>query len=207
VSRYSIIAVIFLLLYSTIILYIEYSTSQKFVRYFLTDIEGPVPFYAINTTLSYTLFIISSVLFLISTYLVKLNKEIENRSEIYFYISQVLIFLYLGMDDRFYFHERLYHHIGIPGDGIIILIGIIELIILFTIGRITERNSSIKNSFYLMCLFAFFMILIDLIVPENMLLRLSLEDLSKTWSAFFVVRFAWLILSENINKISEYRKN
>jgi len=144
---------------------------------------------------------------LISTYLVKLNKEIENHSEIYFYISQVLIFLYLGMDDRFYFHERLYHHIGIPGDGIIILIGIIELIILFTIGRITERNSSIKNSFYLMCLFAFFMILIDLIVPENMLLRLSLEDLSKTWSAFFVARFAWLILSENINKISEYRKN
>jgi hypothetical protein len=49
--------------------------------------------------------------------------------------------------------------------------------------------------------------LIDLIVPENMLLRLSLEDLSKTWSAFFVARFAWLILSENINKISEYRKN
>ena len=160
-----------------------------------------------STTLSYTLFIISSVLFLISTYLVKLNKEIENRSEIYFYISQVLIFLYLGIDDRFYFHERLYHHIGVPGDGIIILIGIVELIILFTIGRITERNSSIKNSFYLMCLFAFFMILIDLLVPENMLLRLSLEDLSKTWSAFFVSRFAWLILSENINKISEFRKN
>ena len=206
-TRYSITVVIFLLLYSTTILYIEYSTSQNFVRNFLTDIEGPVPFYAINTTLSYTLFIISSVLFLISTYLVKLNKELENHSEIYFYISQFLIFLYLGIDDRFYFHERLNNLIGIPGDGIIIFIGVIELIILFTIGRITERNSPTKNSFYLFCLFAFFMIFIDLVVPENMLLRLSLEDLLKTWSAFFVARFAWLILSENIKIISAYRKN
>lgn len=199
-KKFLIFAVIFLLLYSISILYIEYSTSQKFVRNFLTDIEGPVPFYAINTTLSYTLLIVSSILFLISAYIVKLNKELRSESELYFNISQFFIFLYLGLDDQFMFHEKLYHHTGIPGDGIIILIGVLELILLFTIGRITTRTSSVKNSFYLMSIFASLMVVIDLVLPQNMLLRLSLEDLSKTWSAFFISRFSWLFLAENIDK-------
>lgn len=201
-KKNTIITIIILLLYSIVILYIEYSTSQKFIRNFLTDIEGPVPFYAINTTLCYTLLIISSLFFLLSAYILRLKKDFYNSSEFYFLISQSIIFFYLAIDDRFMFHEKLNHYMGIPGDLIIVVIGLLELIILLTVGKIKTRTHSIKNSFYLMTTFAFLMIVIDLIFPADMVLRLSLEDLSKTWSTFFIARFSWLIFSKNINYVA-----
>ena len=199
------ILIIFLILYSITLLTIEFLTSQDFVRNFLTDIEGPVPFYAINTSLSSLLFILTGVLFFISYQLI--DKTPNNTRELRFYLAQIFIFLYLGLDDRFMFHEKMKHHIGIDGDIVLGLLVVIEFFIIVYLGNISERDVSTKISLLLAGIFTFIMLLFDHIVPQKMVLRLSIEDLSKTWSAFFLLMFSWNIVSNNIKLIKKIRSD
>ncbi len=193
------ILTILLLLYSIVILSIEFFISQDFVRNFLTDINGPVPFYAINTSLSSLLFVMTGVIFLVSYQLIE--KTSNNKKEIWFYISQILIFIYLGIDDRFMIHERTKHNIGIDGDFIIAFFAATELLILIFLGNIRKRDLNTKISLLLAGCFTFIMLIFDNLIPEEMLFRLSIEDLSKTWAGFFLLLFSWNILSNNITKI------
>lgn len=194
---------IVLFLYSISILSIEFFTSQDFVRNFLTDINGPVPFYAVNTSLSSLLFVITGVIFLVSYQLIE--KTSENKKEIWFYVSQILIFIYLGIDDRFMIHERTKHNLGIDGDIVLGLLVVIECLILFYLGNIHRRDVNTKISLLLAGCFTLIMLIFDHLIPEKMLFRLSIEDLSKTWSGFFLLMFSWNILSNNIKRIKEIR--
>jgi hypothetical protein len=191
---------IFLLaIYTAAIMIIELQTSQQFVRHFLTDIEGPVPFYAINTSLSVMLLFFTSLVFAVN--ILCMQSIRQNKLRFYFYVSQVIIFAYLGLDDRFMFHEKMKSNTGIEGDIVIILAAMVELFLLFKLGNI--KNMNYRTKLYLILGAAFFglMVMFDTLFPSEMVLRLSLEDLSKSWSAFFLFLFSWEILKENITSL------
>jgi hypothetical protein len=44
------------------------------------------------------------------------------------------------------------------------------------------------------------MIVIDASVPHHLTLRLTLEDLAKTWSAFFFALFAWSHVRDHVRE-------
>jgi hypothetical protein len=92
-----------LVVYSAVLIGVELSTSQAFVRNFFTDIEGPVHFYAVNTTLTVALLWGAALLFAVCVVCTEgLPDAAQPR---WFYLSQVLMFAFLGFDDRFQFHE------------------------------------------------------------------------------------------------------
>jgi hypothetical protein len=116
------LAVIFgaivLVCYSILILYIEYRFVQDEVRHYLGDIEGPRPFYAINTSLSVLLLACASLVFLASAYCIAGEKL--NKKRRIFYIIQFLLFAYLALDDRFMIHKHIGPLLGVEGDYLVI---------------------------------------------------------------------------------------
>lgn len=190
--------VLIIALYSLTLLWIEWSTSQEYVRHFFTDIKGPVLFYAINTTLSVFLLWIVALLFGIC--LLFVNRKQQPR-EFFFCISQIIIFTYLGLDDRFLLHEHLsewLHH----NDAYILLgLGLLELGFLIGLGNVSQRPLKAKIFLGSAAILFAVMIVIDAKLPSRLLFRLSLEDLTKLWADVCLVLFAWEILLEKINRL------
>ncbi len=83
------IAVLALLaVYSVVLIGVELNTSQDYVRNFFTDIDGPVPFYAVNTTLSVFFLWATALVFAIC---VACTHGLPDMDRIHwFFISQVL---------------------------------------------------------------------------------------------------------------------
>ena len=196
---------IFLVLYSILILFVEYRSGQEAVRYYLTDIQGPRPFYAINTSLSALFLALTSFAFLLSARCLVGDKFSEKRRV--FYISQFLIFAYLAIDERFMFHEHMGSLIGINGDYTIISLGIVEAVIFFTLGKFMELPK--QNKLYLAFAASFFLIMVinDRLIPATVFWRLSIEDLSKMWSGLFLCLFAWKTLLDHIDALRNRSKD
>ena len=94
---------ILLALYSAALIVVELRTSQDFVRNYFTDIEGPVPFFAVNTTISVFLLWSTALMFVVCLATID---GVSNETRIrWFFISQVVVFAYLGFDDRFIYEE------------------------------------------------------------------------------------------------------
>ncbi len=184
-----------LIIYSVILLVVEWQTSQLFIRNFFTDIEGPVPFYAINTTLSVFTLWSTALLFMISALCV--DKE-QRPTDYWFYLSQTILFSFLGFDDRFLIHEMLgkwLHH----NDAYIMLgYGFIEIGLLLALGRL--RHKPLSALYFLAAGAGFFaiMVVIDALFPSGLQLRLSLEELSKLWGGICLSLFAWELLWQEI---------
>ena len=185
-----------LAIYSGALIRMEMSVSQDYVRYYFTDITGPVRFYAVNTTISVFLLWSTAVIFTVC--ILCLEQSVETGNERKFYLSQILIFGFLGFDDRFQIHEWLGSRLGIEDALIILALAIVELLLLLTLGKLTERPKGTRYYIYLAALFLGLMILIDGWVPRELVPRLSLEDLSKTWATVFIFLFAWSICAEKI---------
>ncbi len=188
--------IVVLAAYSIILLTLEWNTSQEYIRNYFTDIEGKVFFYGINTTLSMSLFFAISLVFLITIFTLK---DYANKKEFYFLISQVCLFFYLGMDDRFMFHEKELYKLGIDGDYILAMLAAAEFFALIFFGNLKSINR--RNLIFLILagIFAAIMFTVDLFFPSHLRLRLSSEDLAKTWSAFFFFIFALSNLVDRIN--------
>ena len=88
-----------MVVYSLVLVTIELETSQAHVRHYFTDIEGPVRLYAINTTLSTFLLWASALIFCVVLRMI--GGAPGHHKERLFCISQVVVFGYLGADDRF----------------------------------------------------------------------------------------------------------
>ena len=185
-----------LTLYSSVLLFIEAKTSQDFVRNFFTDIEGPIPFYAINTSLSVFLFWATAVVFAVCLLCIDTTKM---KREKLFYISQIFMFFWLGFDDRFMVHEYLSQ--WTRESYIMLGLGIVEAYFLIALGQLRQQPRSVL--FYLIA-GAFWtgsMTLADHLFPSKMLFRLSIEDLSKSWGAFCLFFFGWEILRYRIQAL------
>jgi len=186
------------IMYSCSLLWIEWSTSQVYVRHFFTDIKGDVLFYAVNTTLS--AFVLWSIALLFGICLLFVDRAQQPR-EFFFCLSQIIMFTYLGVDERFLLHENLGRWLHRNDAYLLLGLGFIELSLLAWLGNIRQR--SYKAQVFLISAAVLFaiMIFIDAILPSRLLFRLSLEDLTKLWAGLCLAFFAWEILLEKINRL------
>ncbi|MGH7803507.1 MAG: hypothetical protein ACREQJ_04110, partial [Candidatus Binatia bacterium] len=122
-----------LALYSVALIGTEASTSHDFVRQFFADIEGDVPFYAINTTLSVSLQWAAALVFLVSA--TALGDGSEDRERRRFYWAQAAILAYTGFDDQFLVHEKLTWRLGIGDHWVLVAVAGAEAALLATLGR------------------------------------------------------------------------
>lgn len=189
-----------LTIYSATLIAIEWRTSQDHVRHYFTDIEGPVRLYAINTTLSAGLLWACALLFAIQ--LLMLERASGRARQRAFCASQILLFAYLGFDDRFLIHETLSDKLGVHDALLLLVIGLAEIACLMLWGELRSRSR--KTLLYLGLAAITFLIMagIDAFLPSAMVLRLSFEDLFKTWCAFFLFLFAWQVLQQRIREIA-----
>lgn len=167
--------------YSVILLSKELMETQSDVRPYFTDIEGPVFLYAINTTITSNLLWLTAVFFALAY---KFKRDP-------FFLTQVAIFAYLGLDDRFLVHEWLGKKLQLNDAIILGGIGCFEVFLLLTMGARWANNKSLKIAA------AFFgvMLIIDATFPSELPGRLSVEDLSKTWSCLFFALFGYQIFN------------
>ena len=115
-----------------------------------------------------------------------------------FYWSQLLVFGYLGFDDRFLVHERLGRVLGVPDHYYLVLLGLLEVVFLLTWGDFRRQSQPTKRYVFVAAVLFAVMIVIDGFVPSEMTLRLSMEDLAKTWACAFLFLFAWHVYCEKI---------
>ena len=188
-----------LIIYSAILLWIEGTTSQEYVRRYFTDIGQPAKhgffaaptgdtvFYAVNTSLSSFLLGAAAILMFFAA--AAPRDRWSRRDSLY--AGQGAIFLWLSLDDRFMFHEHLGAALGIPSTVILATTLLINLALYAALARPADFNR--RMLFLLICAGAAFafMMLCDLVLPHEMYLRLSLEDLAKTWAGFAFLSFAW----------------
>jgi hypothetical protein len=81
------------------------------------------------------------------------------------------------------------------------LLGGLEAGALLRFGRIFCRNRKALLDIVLAGGFFCIMLLVDTVLPYGFPMHLSIEDLAKLWSAFFLFKFAWDTCSEKIDRL------
>jgi len=186
---------ILIAVYSLILLITEWQTSQLFVRQFLTDIgQYEIAGYAINTTLSVFLLWATALLFVIS-----LSCVDKKSPEYWFFISQIIMFIYLGCDERFLIHESVGKFLGRNDAYLLLGLGIIEVGLLAWLGNLQQKTKLARQFLYTAAILFAVMVVIDAKFPNDMVLRLSLEELTKLWADIFLFLFAWEIMQQQIS--------
>lgn len=194
-----------LAVYTLAVACVEFFISQRAARHFLTDIYsncpdfGHLPLYAVNTSLSVFFLWAAAVVFLMARN--GLKSEERSGREGLFLTSQAVIFIFLGFDDRFMLHEWLSDTIGFKDWLFFGILGALEAYFLLVPGRLFQRGPRTLLNIVLAGGFFGLMMFADVILPHNMVLRLSIEDLAKLWSAVFLFKFAWDICAEKINAL------
>lgn len=186
--------------YSVALIAVEVRISQDFARYFFTDITGPVRFYAVNTTLS--AFLLWSAALVFAGCFVCTRDDGRHTTERAFYLSQVLVFGLLGFDDRFLVHEALGAKLGFSDSLILFGVGALEVGLLITLGGLAGAHRGRDRRYlYIAAFFFALMVAIDGLLPKEMVPRLSLEDLSKTWASALLFVFACRIFYDRVNDL------
>jgi hypothetical protein len=198
---YSHFWLLLLIAYSLILIFTEIKTSQDYVHYFYADIEGEVPFYAINTSLAVALMLATSLMFKVNSVLLSFEKSKVTQRK--FYLSQACFFCYLALDDRFLIHEKLGYILGINDAFIILSLGLAEIAFILTWGNYQQWKESTKSYLFKAAICFAIMVIMDGFFPQEVVLRLSLEDLSKTWANVFLFLFAWDIFRQNITTLRQ----
>lgn len=174
-----------LAVYSAALVSIELATSQNHVRQYFTDIEGDVLFFAVNTTLSVSLLAGAALLMGFAA----LTRSGEGGWP--FLLSQGTMFGLLAFDDRFQLHERIGYRLGIGDHYVMLVWAAAELALLGLYCR--RRHVTVRMAAFFLAgagCFALMMVF-DALVPHDMVLRLSIEDLAKTWGAAMFFGFGW----------------
>ncbi|MDM8568438.1 hypothetical protein QUF50_02775 [Thiotrichales bacterium HSG1] len=190
---------ILITVYSIVLLIVEWQTSQNFVRQFLTDIgQHEIVGYAVNTSLSVFLLWATALLFMVSLSCV----DKKNTQQYWFFISQIIMFVYLGCDERFLIHENVGRLLGRNDAYLLLGLGLLEVGLLVWLGNLSEKTQLARKFLYTAALLFAIMVVIDAKFPSKMVLRLSLEELTKLWADICLFLFAWEIMQQQIlNKI------
>lgn len=182
------VACLLLAAYSAALVGIEWRTSQDHVRQYFTDIEGDVLFYAVNTTLSVFLLAGAALLMAFAALGGGGNRVGGSRR---FLLTQAAMFGLLAFDDRFQLHERIGYRLGV-GDHYVMLawaVGELALLGLFCRPRHVTRGMAalfVAGGGWFAVMMAF-----DALMPHDMVLRLSIEDLAKAWGSAMFFGFGW----------------
>jgi hypothetical protein len=188
------LAAALLVLYTAGMIYIEAKYSRFTARHYFTDIKGPVRFFALNTTVSVALQWATAGLFLVAARWC----DRADRKRFVFHLSQVVVFGWLGMDDRFHFHESIGRATGIKDPLILLAVGIVELALLVSLGGVPRLPLKMRAMVGLAGASFLGMTAIDWFAPDDGWLRLSSEDLLKVWSCFFLACFAWMWMEREV---------
>ena len=191
----------------TVALFIgELATSQQAVRVFFTDVRipGSKMWFGLNTTLCVALMWGSAGSFAAAWRANRMWDRAPERAR--FFVSQVLVFLYLGADDRFTFHETiggaLHHRLAWFDDSFILLgLGVLELALL--VGLMPRALATRTALRWLAAGAVCYAIstAVDGLVPRDLPGRLALEDLSKTWSVTCLLAWAWTVLGIELEEL------
>ncbi len=87
---------------------------------------------------------------------------------------------------------------------VLITVGLGEVALLWLLGRQFLQGRA-KLFLILACLLFGVMLFFDALAPHFMPLRLSLEDLAKTWSSLFFLLFAWEIHLDQVRALAGAR--
>lgn len=174
-------------LYSAALVAIELQTSQDYVRQYFTDIRGDVFLYAVNTTLSTFLLAGTALLLCFAAFAVPAGQF--GRTS-WFHLGQAAMFGLLAFDDRFLLHETLGYRLEVD-DHYVLLVWAALQGALLGLGRASCVTIWTAVLFAAGCAFFALMLAFDALVPHDMVLRLSIEDLAKSWGAALFLGAAW----------------
>lgn len=196
-----------LVLYSIVLSAVALFSSENVIRYFMTDLVSTcpnysyLPFFGINTTFSVFLLWAAALLFLLAQRCLK--RTGKDSAEELFLVSQFLMFLYLGCDDRLLIHERLSDTVGMKDALFFAGLGLLELFFLLRWGKLPARSlrqiADVLAAGFFFCV----MVAADVLLPHNFQPRLAIEDLAKLWSAVFLFKFAWDVCIEKIETLKK----
>ena len=173
-----------LALYSIWLMALELTTSQAGVRPYFSDIEGSVALFGVNTTLSASLLGGAALLLAFAA----LSSDRAGRS---FLLSQAAIFGLLAADDRFQLHERIGWRLGIGDHYVLLAWAVAELAFLAAFCRPALLTLKAALLFVAGASLFAIMFAVDAFVPAAAPMRLSIEDLAKSWAAAMFFGFAW----------------
>jgi hypothetical protein len=175
--------------YTVALLLYEWRTSQDAVRRFFTDIGEGRPLYGINTTICVALLGGASILFAVLA--LGCGEEPEDRAERRFALSQTIVFFYLACDDRLQLHELIGLRLPFEDAWVVAGVGLIEVLLVWRLGRFPARPAAQRRYLALGAVLFAAMTVVDVVGPSAMPLRLSVEDLLKTWACAALALFAW----------------
>lgn len=168
---------------------LEATTSQQVVRPYFSDIEDVSPLFGINTTVS-TFLLAGAALLMLFAASTSHHRQLRQRR--HFMISQGMVFGFLAADDRFQIHERIGFWLEISDSFVMMGWALIEVASLVWLFR--PQFAPLRAIAFFAAGVALFgiMFAIDTWGSGQGYLRLSLEDLSKTWAGVMFLAAAWL---------------
>ena len=177
-----------LIIYTLVLFYLEYAFGQDYLRHYVTDIDGEVLLYGINTTVSTILLVLTAYNFYLCFDALKSEQTMKSYRT--FYLLQALIFLYLALDERFMLHERIGYVLGVHDSIPLLAVGLSELGVLFYFREIGHKGAKYARLLFLIGLLFGIMVIIDTFAPSKGLFRLASEDLLKLWAVYFLFRYS-----------------
>lgn len=182
-------------LYSLVLVAIEAGGRADLARHLCSDIAGPIRFWAVNTSLSVGLLLGSALLLLFTA---ATQPQLPRRERRFRWL-QALVFAYLAFDDRFMVHESLGVLLHIEDAFVLVVVGVLELVLLWRYGALRTRSPRARR-YLILASFAFAaMSFIDAFFNDaHGIPRLTLEDGSKAWCAAFLFAFAWEVSAEAV---------
>lgn len=178
--------------YSAILIGFELATSQDEVRPFFSDIPTKdIRFFAVNTTLSASLLWATGLCFVFA---LSFSDASTDRKSLLFFASQIAVFGYMGVDDRFQAHEWIAYQLGTQDYYILLAVGVFNLFALWFWGRRYLFQLKVFIPLAIAAPLFAIMILFDAAMPQDMVLRLTIEDLCKSWAALAFLVFGWAVL-------------
>lgn len=181
-----------LAVYSIVLVGIEATGGQDALRPYVTDVEGPVAFYGVNTWLSAGLLLAAAVLW--SSTSAVLSTSVLRRVRP-FAMLQSGVLLLLAIDDRFLLHERVGRRLDIDDPIVLGVVAVAELAILVRWSDVAAPDR-VSRGLLLGAATAFaLMLAIDAVGPAELAFRLAAEEVTKVWGGALLAAWAWYRLS------------
>ena len=152
-------------------------------------------FYAVNTTLSVFLYWSVALVFVIC--MLFSEEEQGVTREQYFYLTQVLIFILMGMSYRFMLHKMIAAWFGFAPGCLILGLAIFEFFLVVNYNN-SYPAATIGAPLYLAFAFWLLVAILETFGETKFTGHLSLANLSRTWSGILFFCFAWRVLYTKI---------
>lgn len=188
-----------LLLYSGALLFLEAEHGTYAARAYLEDPPEAVLFGHVNTTLSTGLLWAIALLFAVT---LKVDTAAGRRAPLgrFFPVTQIALFLLLGLDERFRLVPPACRAIGAPEWAAYGSLAVAELLLLLGPGRLLTRRREAGLALAAGAAFAWSMGIDQF--GWNVPWKQSLEELPKVWGGALFLAFAWSRLHESLDALA-----